>query len=103
MEINGMVYVKYDEVKERLEELEEELKNANESITWWTNRFNAVERNNKIYKERIDKAIKYIKEYNYYEWNINRNEEGKLNAIPIKTNLVNCECLLKILKGEDKE
>lgn len=31
--------------------LQEELKSANESITWWQNRFNAVEEENKKLKE----------------------------------------------------
>lgn len=43
----------------------EQLKNnyieANDSITWWTNRFNAVERDNRNLKNNRDKAIEYIK------------------------------------------
>ena len=42
--------------------LQEELKSANESITWWSNRFKAVERDKKDYKSRIDKAVEYIKD-----------------------------------------
>ncbi len=40
--------------------LQEELQESNESITWWANRFNAVERDKKDYKSRIDKAKEYI-------------------------------------------
>ena len=46
--------------------LQEELKSANDSITWWSNRFNAVQRDYEDYKSRIDKAIEYIKEFEYY-------------------------------------
>lgn len=35
--------------------LEEELKSANESISWWQNRFNAVEKENKKLKELCNK------------------------------------------------
>ena len=51
---------------ERLEkenkELKAEIQEANDSITWWANRFKAVERDNRELHERIDKAIEYIKE-----------------------------------------
>lgn len=44
----------------------EQLKNnyieANENITWWTNRFNAVERDNRNLKNNRDKAIEYLEE-----------------------------------------
>ena len=42
--------------------LQEEVKSANESITWWSNRFKAVERDKKNYKLRNEKAIEFIKE-----------------------------------------
>ena len=38
----------------RVRELHEELKSAKESITWWTNRFNAVEKENERLKELIN-------------------------------------------------
>ena len=35
-------------------ELQEELKSANESITWWTNRYSAIQQENKELKERLE-------------------------------------------------
>ena len=34
--------------------LQQEIKEANDSITWWTNRFKAVERDNKELKEELE-------------------------------------------------
>ena len=42
--------------------LQEEVKEANENAEWWSNRFNALSRDNKNYKSRINKAIEYIKQ-----------------------------------------
>ena len=52
----------YDSLKDKVHDQFEEIKELNNSITWWTNRFNAVERDNRNLKNKIDKAIKYIKE-----------------------------------------
>ena len=43
------------------EKLEKENQELNDSITWWTNRFKAVERDNRELHEKIDKAIEFIK------------------------------------------
>lgn len=52
----------YKKLKDYITNLQQELKEANESVEWWTNRFKAVEKED--YKTRIDKAIEYIeKEY----------------------------------------
>ena len=48
--------------KDTIKELEQEVKELNESITWWQNRFNAVERDNRSLQEKIDKAIECIEE-----------------------------------------
>lgn len=45
------------------EQLEEDYKEANESVTWWTNRFYAVERDKKQLENNRDKAIEYIEKY----------------------------------------
>ena len=47
--LRDLIYEKQDEIKE-----------LNDDLIWWTNRFNAVERDNREYKARIDKAIDYI-------------------------------------------
>ena len=46
----------YDTSQEIMAELSQEIEEANNSITWWTNRFNAVQRDYKDYKSRIEKA-----------------------------------------------
>ena len=78
----------YDTSQEIIFELQEELKSANDSITWWTNRFNAVQRDYEYYKLRIEKAIEYVNKNDDYFYNyplINRND------------------LLNILEGVDKD
>ena len=50
------------------EQLEAEIKELNDSITWWTNRFNAVERDKRDYKTRIDKAIEILDIYGTYQY-----------------------------------
>lgn len=71
---------KLDELKDYIINLQEELKSANESISWWQNRFNAVEKENERLRkdygrlmqnnaytleleQRNEKAIEYIKEH----------------------------------------
>ena len=44
-------------------ELKEELVSANESITWWNNRFNALTRDNKQLKEEKRKVRDYINKH----------------------------------------
>ena len=50
----------YIKIKDYITNLQEELKSANESISWWSNRFKAVERDNRNYKSRNKKAIKKL-------------------------------------------
>lgn len=71
--------------KSNKKEKQEELKSANESITWWQNRFKAVERDKKDYKSRNEKAIKIVKE----------------NLMGI--GYVEVSKLLDILQGDDKK
>ena len=40
--------------------LQQENQELNDSVVWWNNRFNAVERNNRDYKTRIEKAVEYM-------------------------------------------
>lgn len=84
--------------------LEELLKSANESITWWTNRYKAVEKNNKKLKV-IDKAIKYISSNCILsdEW----TDLGFCNFVPTgritykQLSKTKVKELLNILKGND--
>lgn len=64
---------KIDDLRYQNKQLETELKEANESITWWTNRFNAVERDNKNLQNNRDKAIAFINE-NWGHWCSNHYE-----------------------------
>ena len=48
-----------DELQQENQELKEELVSANESITWWNNRFNAVTRDNEQLKNKIKELVKY--------------------------------------------
>lgn len=47
--------------QKKIEQLETDCKEANESVTWWQNRFNAVEKENEQLKKQKDDGIKYIK------------------------------------------
>lgn len=51
-----------ENLQEENKELKEELVSANESITWWNNRFNAVTRDNKQLKDNWNDLKKYAKE-----------------------------------------
>ena len=44
---------------EENKQLKEELVSANESITWWNNRFNVVTRDNEQLKNKIKELVKY--------------------------------------------
>ena len=52
------LYIK--ELLKRNKNLQEELKSANESINWWTNRFKAVEKENQKLNKVIEDIDKYI-------------------------------------------
>ena len=54
-----------------IEQLETDYKEASESVTWWQNRFNAVERDKKQLENNRDKAIDYIEEKGRLKYNPN--------------------------------
>ena len=67
-----------------IEQLETDYKEANESVTWWTNRFNAIEKDNRNLKNNRDKAIDelsymstdaYVEDYDIRDkhWNLLMN------------------------------
>lgn len=74
-----------------IEQLENDYKEANESITWWTNRFSAVERDNRNLKNNRDKAIEVIDLITPELWNISNAMTYKLKDIKY------------ILKGDSDE
>ena len=47
----------------KMEYTKEDIIEMQEDITWWQNRFNAVQRDYEELKIKIDKAIEYIKEH----------------------------------------
>lgn len=49
------------------EEEKIELEELYENSEWWHNRFNAVQRNYENLKERIDKAIEYLKTFHFID------------------------------------
>lgn len=57
------VYPDYDEIYKRYDEMKAELQEANDSVTWWQNRYNAVERDKKQLENNRDKALKIIDSY----------------------------------------
>lgn len=64
-ELYDTIGVKYlrlniEKLFEENKELKEELVSANESITWWNNRFNAVARDNKQLKDNWNKLKEYM-------------------------------------------
>ena len=48
-----------EQLQQENQESKEELVSANESITWWNNRFNAVTRDNEQLKNKIKELVKY--------------------------------------------
>lgn len=55
----------YLDLQQKVEQLKKELKEANDSISWWSNRFKAVERDNKQLENIIKEAINKLKEHRY--------------------------------------
>ena len=49
-------------LREERNELEKELQDANESISWWQNKYNALNKSNDIWLERINKAIEELED-----------------------------------------
>ena len=98
-------------LKEENEELKAELQEANDSATWWSNRFKAVERDNRNYKSRNEKAIENAKEkIKRYESYINDLKNGNYPSPTVRQErqelifrIREQEDLLNILQGSDKE
>ena len=63
------VFPDYDEIYKRYDEMKVELQDANVSVIWWQNRYNAVERDRKQLENNRDKAIEFIEEKRkVFEW-----------------------------------
>jgi len=83
--------VDYRLSQEQNEQLETDYKEANESVTWWANRFSAVERDNRNLKNNRDKAIEVIDLITPELWNISNKMTYRLKDIKY------------ILKGDSDE
>ena len=86
------------EKDKEIERLKADLHEANDSVTWWNNRYNAIVKQNddnhkKLVKEqeKIEKAIEYIEEQSKF-----------IGGCDIYR-ICNKAVLLDILKGVDKE
>ncbi|MEE3344661.1 MAG: hypothetical protein VZS44_11245 [Bacilli bacterium] len=102
-----------------IEQLEADYKEANDSITWWTNRYNALNKEYKLLKDRNeinidrnieayrivkqlennrDKAIEYIENGSNFKSIYFKKEQENLWKILLEDNIKND--LLSILKGD---
>ena len=76
-EYDNDLFLKPEECKklyDYITNLQQENQELNDSITWWNNRFNAVQRDYEDYKSRIEKAVEYIKEHQRKDEFLNLNE-----------------------------
>lgn len=103
--LKDRVHEQYDEIKR----LKDDLYEANDSVTWWNNRYNAIVKQNddnhkKLVKEqeKIEKAIEHIEKVkDMYTINEVVNQVG-IPILDISIEIWKKE-LLDILKGSDKE
>jgi hypothetical protein len=89
-----MINLYLDKLKE-IEELKAEIKELNDDNVWWTNRFNAVERDNEKLNNIINEAREYI------DNDFNRFDCFGSMAVSMEMNYKREE-LLEILDKENK-
>ena len=91
---NGEIYVDFDD---EIEELKADIEEYRDSTTWWSNRFNAVERDNRELGKEIGRLHSIIKEVReYIDKFIKANYEDVFNQ-------EQKEYMVKILQMLDKE
>ena len=56
---NGEIHLDFDD---EIEELKADIEEYRDSTTWWSNRFNAVERDNRELRKEIERLNNIIKE-----------------------------------------
>lgn len=61
MENKSYIEVVLEEQSKTIKELKADNQELQDSITWWNNRYNALQRDYEDYKTRCEKAIEYIK------------------------------------------
>lgn len=87
-----------------IEQLEADYKEANDSITWWTNRYNALNKEYKLLKDRNEINIdRNIEAYRIVE-QLENNRDKAIEYIEEKGRLkYNPNELINILKGDSDE
>jgi len=65
---------KITDYKQEIEELKAEIKELNDSSVWWSNRFNAVERDNERLNNIINELESHL-EQQWLEWKDDFNDE----------------------------
>ena len=89
---NGEIHIDFDD---EIEELKADIEEYRDSTTWWSNRFKAVERDNRKLKKEIERLNNVIKQI--YEIFEKGRFEDNCDCIQIE------ELITRELKGEDKE
>ena len=74
-----------------LTNLQQENQELNDSIKWWNNRFNAVQRDYEEYKSKIEKAVKIAKDLKQFVYDelVDRNVSGATETHVKIINLLN--------------
>ena len=83
--------------------LQQENQELNDSITWWKNRFNAVQRDYEDYKSKTEKAVEYIEKNLLPSHSIEKTdwefEEVIFSDLPVEA----IKPLIDILNGRSDE
>ena len=77
-------YITYAErcyVLDYITNLQEEVKSANESITWWQNRFNALQEENKRLNKKYEDAVADYEEQKYIINELEKWLESEIDRI----------------------
>lgn len=91
----ALTTVEQDMLNDYITNLQEKLKSANASITWWNNRFNAIKKENeqlkkqekvasdmaKDYFTKNKKAIEYVERINKLHFDYSYEKERLLNIL----------------------
>ena len=92
---NGEIHVDFDE---EIEELKADIEEYRDSTTWWSNRFNAVERDNRELRKEIERLHTIIKEVREYV----EEKTCELNSC-FSDGDWHCTTMKKLLEILDKE
>lgn len=92
MNLSEMLFNRDERLLDHITNLQEEVKSANESITWWQNRFNALHKENErllktqeMYEKKCNKIHNYILQNCEIIRHKDYDEVGKVNGGHILT------------------